>query len=314
MTMKPTQLSEMVPLGNLDARPDSGLESVVADEAAPRITPAAAFEGRQGFEHTFLNGLNVDFPQRVGARNGDEAPLLNGTSPVLNYEHFSLIMSKSREIAMFTACNIDGRESKKIKRSKDVWAYDGRIDIKYQAGEELYAGNRLDRGHLVRREDPVWGSSAAIANDDTFHFTNCSPQYDSFNQQLWLGLENYLLLNSRAHKLQISVFTGPVFRDDDMIYRKIKIPREYWKVVCLITDNGRPSVTAYKISQADLLKEGLEFVFGEYKTYQVSVSHVEKLASLSFDDLKNYDGFSTQESVVGAELVTELTDWRQIRI
>ena len=55
----------------------------------------------------------------------------------------------------------------------------------------------LDRGHLVRRLDPAWGESKAlakIANDDTFHFTNCTPQHENFNQSrlagLWGQLEN----------------------------------------------------------------------------------------------------------------------------
>jgi endonuclease G len=304
----PTKLSQMQSLGSISA--EEGLEGL---EAAQRITPASHFEGREGFDHEFLQGLAVQFPKRTGARQGDEAPVKGGGN-ALKYEHFSVMMSKSRRIAMFTACNISGRKSRKIHRTKDAWFYDGRMDVKYQAGEELYSGNRLDRGHLVRREDPVWGSSAAIANDDTFHFTNCSPQYDAFNQQIWLGLENYLLLNSRAHQLHISVFTGPVLRTNDMSYRGIKIPRAYWKVVCLLTAQKRPSVTAYKISQANLLDDGLEFVFGQYKTYQISVARVERDAHLDFGGLKDYDGFSNQEAVAGGDYARELTDWRQIMI
>jgi endonuclease G len=32
-------------------------------------------------------------------------------------------------------------------------------------------------------------------HDDTFHFTNCCPQHERFNQgkNLWAGLEDYLL-------------------------------------------------------------------------------------------------------------------------
>lgn len=54
--------------------------------------------------------------------------------------------------------------------------------------------NDLDRGHLVRRRDPVWGSTtvAAQANLDTFHLTNAAPQVAAFNQDkaLWAGMEN----------------------------------------------------------------------------------------------------------------------------
>jgi endonuclease G len=60
-------------------------------------------------------------------------------------------MSRSRRMAMFVGVNIDGATSVKIERSKDKWFYDGRIPVEQQIGEELYAGNLLDRGHLVRR-------------------------------------------------------------------------------------------------------------------------------------------------------------------
>jgi endonuclease G len=100
--------------------------------------------------------------------------------------------------------------------------------------------------------------------DDTFHFTNCSPQHSGMNQKTWLGLEDYILANARVHNLRICVFTGPVLRPDDMDYRGLKLPKEYWKVVAFRTDD-RPSATAYMVSQGKLI-EDLEFVFGRYKT------------------------------------------------
>ncbi len=305
-----TTLSDMTSLGALAGR----TAGVAAMATGPRTTPPGEFNGRKGYDHDFLANFSVDLPQRVGVRAGDEVPLLSGDGHVLDYEHFSLIMSKTRRIAMFTACNIDGAESRKITRNGDVWSLDGRIDAKYQLGEEMYSNNHLDRGHLVRREDPVWGTNAAIANDDTFHFTNCSPQYDAFNQHIWLGLENYILQNARVHNLQISVFTGPVLRDDDPIYRNIRIPREYWKVICLVTEERRASATAYKISQEDLLNEGMAFVFGKYKTYQVSIRSIEALTHLDFGELRSFDGFSTQETMVVGAYERELTDWRDIMI
>ncbi|WP_197429828.1 DNA/RNA non-specific endonuclease [Auraticoccus cholistanensis] len=70
-------------------------------------------------------------------------------------------------------------------------------------------------GHLVRRRDPVWGErgTAAQANRDTFAYTNAAPQAAGFNQsdQLWLGLENYLLEAADATNLRLSTLTGCVF-------------------------------------------------------------------------------------------------------
>ncbi len=58
---------------------------------------------------------------------------------------------------------------------------------KYQCGDELYIDNDLDRGHLVRRRDPVWGNSAEEANKDTFYFTNASPQHKKIKSRDMVG-------------------------------------------------------------------------------------------------------------------------------
>jgi endonuclease G len=309
------RLADMRSLGEL-AGAASGVRS---DEGAleslerQRLHDEAFFHDRQAFDEDFLNDFPVPMPRCVGRAAGDEAPLKLGGGNVLHYSHFSVVMSMSRRIALYTACNIDGRASKKIKRDADAWYYDDRIDRGHQAGNELYRDNELDRGHLVRREDPVWGPQAALANDDTFHFTNCSPQHSGMNQKTWLGLEDYLLQNARVHSLRISVFTGPVLRDDDMVYRGVKIPKEYWKVVAFRTDD-RPSATAYMVSQGKLI-EDLEFVFGRYKTYQVAVAEVQELAGLDFGELSRFDGFSNEDVLEGRRWRREeLRSWEAIRI
>ncbi|WP_371705018.1 DNA/RNA non-specific endonuclease [Cupriavidus sp. L7L] len=65
-----------------------------------------------------------------------------------------------------------------------------------------------------------------------------------FNQKTWLSLENYILQNTRRWKERATVFSGPVFRDDDRTYRGARIPSAYWKVVAFVSDTGQPSATA----------------------------------------------------------------------
>ena len=76
---------------------------------------------------------------------------------MLRYTHFSIVMNATRRLTFFTACNIDGSTSTNIRRSEDKWFLDPRIDASQQTGNELYANNDLDRGHMVRRLDPVLG-------------------------------------------------------------------------------------------------------------------------------------------------------------
>jgi endonuclease G len=291
---------------------ESALE---AKKKKQRVTSAATLKERSGYSADFLDGLPVPLPRPVGSSRRDVLPVEGSDGDRLDYQHFSVVMSKARRMAMFVAVNIDGKRSRKIQRDADIWNLDGRIPTEAQIGEELYFDNDLDRGHLVRREDPNWGSQdqAETANEDTFHFTNCAPQMAAFNQRTWLGLESYVLDEARASKDQISVFTGPVFGGRDPEYRGVRIPLAYWKVIAFINEEGRPSATAYMIDQKRELKN-LEATFGVYKTYQRSIRQIEELADLDFGELSNFDGFSNEERATNTRVEAVLRSLADMRV
>jgi endonuclease G len=144
---------------------------------------------------------------------------------------------------------------------------------------------------MTRREDPNWGTQAVVkqANADTFHVTNACPQMQPFNAGIWNGLEDYALQNARQDDMCISVFTGPVFRDDDPAMFGLLIPVTFWKIIAFIHDKTQKlTATAYTMSQRDFLP-GEEFVFGQYETYQTSLSAIEQLTNLSFGNLTAAD-------------------------
>ncbi|MDD1753861.1 MAG: DNA/RNA non-specific endonuclease [Methanotrichaceae archaeon] len=226
---------------------------------------------------------------------------------VLTYHHFSIVMNAERRLAFFTAVNIDGRQLQNIERNRDKWYIDQRLDKRFQAGPELYASNPLDRGHLVRRLDPCWGQAAVAAGEDTFHFTNCSPQHAKLNQRDWLEVENYVLGTADNADVRISVFTGPVFRADDMLYRGYQLPADFWKVVAFVNKNGQLRATAYLRSQKNYL-ESLEFFDDEYKTWQVPVAQVEALTGLSFGIPSDADPMTR----TGGSLESQRRNIRQI--
>jgi endonuclease G len=221
---------------------------------------------------------------------------------VLPYHHFSVVMNRARRQAFFTAVNIDGANAVSIER-EDQWFFDPRIPRAAQAGNEVYEYNPLDRGHLVRRLDPAWGASeqiAKVANDDTFHWTNCSPQHQSFNRlkTRWAGIEDYVRDTAIAHDLKVTVFTGPVFRSDDPVYRDMQLPQQFWKVVVMVKENGGLSATAYLLSQAQLIDTLVEeeFAYGAHRTFQVPIGTVEEITGLSFRGLSNFDPASSHEA------------------
>ncbi|MBD0292752.1 MAG: DNA/RNA non-specific endonuclease [Jiangellaceae bacterium] len=270
------------------------------------VVTVADLAGRTGYDPGFLGPLVTHPALRPGLADA-LAPVDGRDDGLLDYSHFSVRMHRDRRLAMYTAVNIDGASARNVRRARDKWAMDPRLDERFQVGNELYERNRLDRGHLVRRLDPAWGDTFGVAEAaamDTFFYTNCSPQHETLNQQLWLGVEDYILTNADVHDLKVSVFSGPIFRDSDRRYRDFLVPEDYWKVVAVVDDQfGELSVTGYVVSQRDFMDD-LEFVFGPYQTYQVSVATIEGQTQLDFGDLKSFDPLGRVEAAPVRRLTT----------
>jgi endonuclease G len=213
--------------------------------------------------------------------------------------------SRTLRLPLLTAVNIDGTHAIRIKRGADQWFSDGRIPLDVQLGSANFADAQIDRGHMVRREDPNWDlegreDQARIANDDTFHYVNAIAQHSTLNQgkTLWQGLENYILDSARTHDFRVSVFTGPVLRGDDSPEPEIEIdgalvPLEFWKLVAVRdASTGDLRATAYLLSQGQLIqqlllrrsrREAVEgFEFGPYRTFQIAVRDLAESTGYDF--------------------------------
>ena len=283
--------------------PGRPVGAVPAGEAAEvRVARAPDLSGgRSGYQEHFLgkNDLAVPLPEVDESLTGNTARVKGREDGLLTYTHFSIRMRADRRLPFFTAVNIDGGALFNFPRGTDRWFMDDRLaDPGQQIGGELYERNSLDRGHLVRRLDPAWGQTRAEAKraeEETFFFTNCSPQHSILNQKTWLSLEDYILSNASTQNLKVSVFSGPVMNENNRDYRGVKIPEEFWKVAVIINAfTGKLSATGYVLSQADYLGD-LEFVFGEFKTYQVPISRIEQKTKLAFG-LDAYDPLARTEA------------------
>jgi len=261
------------------------LEIVATPPAVPVIDAQ-----RIGYSARFLSEP-VSVPS-LSPGNEEKVFELNG-SPVINYTHFSLTLNMERRFAFWVAWNIDGGKLRKISRNGLRFVSDPRIPVKFQVGDDLYAGNRLDRGHIARRADLVWGSmeEAKKANKDSFYFTNITPQMDNFNQSqaggIWGELENAVFDEVDVEDLKVSVFGGPVFRDDDREYRGVLIPREFYKVLAFV-DNGRLKAKAFLLTQNLDALETLDL--NDFKVYEVKLSELEERSGVVFPaNLKSAD-------------------------
>jgi len=286
--------------------------TAVRMEGEPEAPTTTSLANREGYRPDFLGtGRRVRLPILSSVQEEDAVEVPGRSDFVLAYTHFSVIMCQSRKLCYVAAANIDGNLSVNLRRSGS-WYLDPRIPANSQRGNELYSNNNLDRGHMVRRLDPVWGSAAVArtANNDTFFYTNSCPQHARLNQTIWNDLEDHILSNTDERNMKVSVFTGPVFASNDPVYRGAQIPMDYWKVVVMVKENGQLSATGYMLTQKNLADdfEVPGFVFGEFRTYQVPLVRIERMTALSFGNLSDFDPLAGTEatSVAARELHSDI--------
>jgi len=250
-----------------------------------------------GFAQDFLS-FDVGLPD-LSARNSQDAFILN-ESEVIDYTHFSLALNKTRKFAFWVAWNVDGGHIRRLSRKGISFALDPRIPSEFQAGEKLYAGNNLDRGHIARRADLVWGNLAEAkkANKESFFFPNIAPQMDDFNRSnlrgVWGLLENAVFDDTEVEGLRINVLSGPVFSENDRSYRGVKIPHEFWKVIVFV-ENQELKAKGFMLTQN--LDQIEAFELDEFRVFQVGLSEIEERCGLTFDDiLKSADSIGERLS------------------
>ncbi|MGK6320881.1 DNA/RNA non-specific endonuclease [Sphingomonas sp. DT-204] len=281
-----------------------------------------------GYDPDFLSEpIPLDPIYAALAARGEVAPLLDGSGHELRYFHFSSVMSAERRFPILTAVNIDGLKLVRIER-KDSWRPDGRIDARYQSDDEFYVKSRADenvyfsRGHMVRLLDPCWSDATDPAKreadarrgmEDTFHFTNAAPQVQTYNDQDWGNLEDYVLDKAQTSERRLSVFTGPIYRDNDPVYGRERkggpwrIPLSFWKIAVLQKSSGTIAAAAFIIGQTEYVRALYEAkVFSGLRPYtidemrsrkiQTTIAAVEEVTGLDFGDLKTFDAHGSLES------------------
>ncbi|MCH1883283.1 DNA/RNA non-specific endonuclease [Agrococcus sp. ARC_14] len=249
---------------------------------------AARARGALGYDPAFL-GEQVAAP----------TPVRDADAPVLDSMHFTVTMHTERRLAWSVAWNVDGlRFFPNIPRARRFFA-DDRLPLDEQTTEAVYADNDLDRGHLARRADLLWGTlaDAKQANLDSFCFTNISPQMAGFNQSsrggVWGELEDGVLDMEELVDRRISVFGGPVLADDDPHYRDlVQVPRDHWKAVVYRVGDALRS-KAFLLTQ-DL--DGLRTAYLDaFDTFELSLDDLAARTGLDFAGLPGAAEASARE-------------------
>ena len=119
------------------------------------------------------------------------------------------------------------------------------MDKSFQPDDAIFS-NSMQRGHLFKREDAVWGvdkEAMQRADEHSFTIPNATPMIANFNNVEWGDLEDIITRESQAGN-KISYFAGPVFRSTDRFFNELRldvpaserrkgmrVPQSFWKIV-----------------------------------------------------------------------------------
>lgn len=206
-----------------------------------------------------------------------------------DYLNYSIAMNRERRTPILAALNINQTRLHAVKRGG--WNVDLLIGAENQLDNDYYYKNRWDRGHLARRASAAHGETAREAkraSDSTMFYTNACLQFDSFNQDEWLDLEDWVKDLSEDLDDRITVFSGPIFGDEPLHVvpphrEAAEVPAAFFKIVCFMNRRNEFDVRAFNVPQDQRAMadwQGRNRV--NRQTYQTTVAEIEHLTGIEF--------------------------------
>lgn len=161
-----------------------GVEYII-DSTEQRDPSAENTNANQPLEgYPFVTDLSI--PHLDAANQYVEHTVNYNDNEILNY---ALEWVEDKRHAAWVAFSFDAETSQKnVNRSDDdAWMPDPFVPTSPEESDHKNDG--FDKGHLCASEDRVYNRTA---NEQTFYYTNISPQMNSFNGGYWITFEKLL--------------------------------------------------------------------------------------------------------------------------
>ncbi len=201
---------------------------------------------------------------------GLEIPKCNKNDKVISHHGYTFLYSESHEQASWVAYELSSFETKSLFKRSNKFCEDPYVSTGTATLSD-YKHSGFDRGHLAPAADMGWSS---LAMNESFYFSNISPQVPSFNQGIWKKLEELVRLWAVESKA-IYIVTGPILSEGlaSIGPNKVSVPKYFYKV---ILDYSKPE---YKGIGLIIPNTGSHEML---QNFVVSIDSVEKLTSLDF--------------------------------
>ena len=116
---------------------------------------------------------------------------------------FSMEYDKSKKHSRWIAFRFDNQtKQQNVSRSDEPFDADPAIGSQYQRVQADFGKQGYDRGHLCASADRLYSREV---NEQTFYYTNMSPQRNKFNTGIWLTLPNLVTPVKNANFMHPSI-------------------------------------------------------------------------------------------------------------
>ena len=199
-----------------------------------------------------------------------EIPEVKSTDTVIVHAAFSLMYSEKNEQASWVAYQLLQSNSGLKQARSNRFLVDPIVKTG-SATTQDYLKSGYDRGHLAPAADFGWSVEAM---NESFYYSNMSPQLPGFNRGIWKKLETQVR-NWASLDSCIYVVTGPILNDSlkKIGPNGVSVPRYYYKVILDFyskSPKGIGFILPNESSSASLLD------------FAIPIGEVEKITGINF--------------------------------
>jgi len=200
-----------------------------------------------------------------------EIPAINKNETIICHSSYCLVYCEEYEQAKWVAYKLDREELQGDEPRNDNFCTDPKV-LTNTADNDDYKSSGYDRGHLAPAADMAFSKQAI---DESFYYSNISPQVPGFNRGIWKKLET--TVRNFANKLgTVYIVTGPVLKKELPVIgdNNVAVPEHFYKAVLFFSDT---------------LITGIAFILPNKKSksqsvfnYAVSIDILEKVTNIDF--------------------------------
>ena len=201
---------------------------------------------------------------------GLEIPKTNSTDEILSHVGYSFVYNEEHEQSNWVAYHLTKEKAVKLFERTNKFVPDPLVKT-LTANNKDYEASGYDKGHLAPAADMSWSKQTM---EESFYFSNMSPQLPAFNRGIWKKLEElvraWVFTDSSLY-----IVTGPVLTKGlkTIGANQVSVPKYYYKVILKYTEHNIKAI-AFLFPNESSDKQ--------LQIYAVPIDGLEKLTGIDF--------------------------------